>query len=83
MKDFEPYQSPVSDSLGIDKIIFGLAEDLQSLRSGKISVQDGLARAAIAKQVFNGLRLYFQAMQTMTIQRPDVTGALPTPGDAA
>jgi len=53
--------SPVSDILGMKAIIDGLASDLQDMRNKKISAQDGLARAAIAKQIFNGVRLFIQA----------------------
>lgn len=53
--------SPVSDILGMKAIIDGLACDLQDMRDKKISAQDGLARAAIAKQIFNGVRLFIQA----------------------
>jgi len=50
--------SPVSDSLGLSNIIKGLADDLAGLRAGTVSPQDALARAALAKQIFNGVRLY-------------------------
>ena len=53
--------SPVSDVLGMKAIIDGLASDLQEMRDHKISPQDGMARAAIAKQIFNGVRLFLQA----------------------
>lgn len=57
--------SPVADSLGLRAIIDGLASDLQDLRNQKISPADGLARAALAKQVFNGVRLYLTAVRTL------------------
>ena len=57
--------SPVSDSLGLKETILGLAQDLQDMRAGEISPQDGMARAAVAKQMFNGVRLYLQALKTM------------------
>ena len=57
--------TPVSDSLGLRDVILGLASDLQDLRSGTISPNDALARAAIAKQMFNGVRLYLQAMRSL------------------
>lgn len=52
---------PVADGLGLKSVIDGLAFDLQQLRDGKISPADGLARAALAKQIFNGVRLYLVA----------------------
>lgn len=53
--------NPVADELGLRSVIDGLAHDLQELRSGQISPADGLARAALAKQIFNGVRLYLVA----------------------
>ena len=53
---------PVADALGLKSVIDGLAHDLQELRDRKISAQEGLARAAVAKQLFNGVRLYLQAV---------------------
>ena len=49
---------PVADELGLKSIIDGLASDLQDLRNGRITPPDALARAALAKQIFNGCRLY-------------------------
>jgi hypothetical protein len=57
--------SPISDILGLRAIIDGLASDLQDLRQKKISPADGLARAALAKQVFNGVRLYIVAARSL------------------
>jgi len=57
--------TPVSDRLDLASVIRGLSEDLQGMRARKISPAEGLARAAIAKQIFNGVRLYLQAMNTM------------------
>lgn len=62
-RDYET--SPVSDSLDLQSVIRGLSQDLADMRAKKISPQDGLARAAVAKQLFNGVRLYLQAMQTL------------------
>lgn len=57
--------SPVADSLGLRDVILSLASDLKDLRAGKISTQDAQARAAVAKQMFNGVRLYLQAMRSL------------------
>lgn len=63
--------SPISDILGLRAIIDGLATDLQDLRDKKISPADGLARAALAKQVFNGVRLYITAARSLQgVQSP-------------
>lgn len=58
-RDYE--ESPMADSLGLRHVILGLVGDMDALREGKISPSDALARAAIAKQIFNGVRLYVQA----------------------
>lgn len=50
--------TPISDSLGLKEIIRDLSADLADLRAGTITVHDAMARAAIAKQIFNGVRLY-------------------------
>lgn len=57
--------APVSESLGLREVILGLASDLDALRQGTISANDGLARAALAKQIFNGVRLYLQAVRSL------------------
>ena len=57
--------APIADGLGLKEVILGLAADLHDLRAGKISPADGLARAAVAKQMFNGVRLYLQAVRQM------------------
>ncbi|GIT90164.1 hypothetical protein JANAI62_03530 [Jannaschia pagri] len=66
--------SPVSDSLGLQNVIVGLADDLQQMRTGQISPQDGMARAAVAKQLFNGVRMYLQAIKTMESMAKPVGG---------
>ena len=65
--------SPVSDRLGLQDIILGLADDLSAMRAGQISPQDGIARATVAKQLFNGVRLYLQAIKTLEAVAQDAT----------
>lgn len=65
-RDYE--SAPVAEALGLHEVIKGLADDLRDMRDKKISPQDGIARAAIAKQLFNGVRLYLQAMQMLERQ---------------
>ena len=67
-RDYET--SPVADSLGLREVILGLAADLQALRDKDITPNEGLARAAVAKQVFNGVRLYLQASRYLDGQLP-------------
>lgn len=65
--------SPVSDQLGIPVIIQGLCNDLDQLRSGEICVNDAIARSLIAKQIFNGIRLYMNGMKLMSDNAKSVT----------
>jgi hypothetical protein len=77
VRDYEA--APVAESLGLIKIIHGLAGDLDALRGGKITVQDAIARSLLAKQIFNGVRIYLngtkllseQARNCPTIATPD------------
>jgi len=57
--------TPVSDALGLKDVVLGLSKDLQDMRAGKISPAEGTARAAVAKQIFNGVRLYIQAAKML------------------
>ena len=41
----------------------GGAFDLQDMRAGRLSAPEALARAALAKQLFNGVRLFLVAHQ--------------------
>ena len=68
--------APVADSLDLAGVIRGLAADLEAMRANTISPAEGLARAAVAKQLFNGVRLYLQAMHMLERQ------ARPTDGPA-
>ena len=63
-RDYE--SSPASDRLGLDKVIDGLVGDLESLRAGKITVNDAIARSLLAKQIFNGVRLYLTGTKLLT-----------------
>lgn len=69
--------APVAEFLGLASIIDGLASDLQDLRSGHITPADGLARAAVAKQLFNGVRLYLSAVSTVGRGAPHEDTAVP------
>lgn len=58
--------APASDRLSLDKIIAGLASDLDELRAGRISTNDAIARSMLAKQLFNGVRLYLSASKLLS-----------------
>jgi hypothetical protein len=62
-RDYE--SQPVTDGLGLDKVIEGLCSDLQQLRNGEISTQQAMARSALAKQIFNGVRIYLNGTKTL------------------
>lgn len=65
-RDYE--SAPVSESLGLVQVINGLVGDLQELRAGKISTQDAIARSLLAKQIFNGVRLYLNGTKLLAEQ---------------
>ncbi len=58
-RDYE--SAPAAETLGLRHVVLALVSDLEQVRAGTISPQDALARAALAKQIFNGVRLYLQA----------------------
>ena len=66
--------APVTDDLSLNKIIIGLTSDLDELRAGKISVNDAIARSMLAKQIFNGVRIYLNATKMLSA----TAQALPT-----
>ena len=63
-RDYET--SPVADRLDLDNVIRGLCSDLELLRKGKITVNDAVARSLLAKQIFNGVRIYLTATKLLT-----------------
>jgi hypothetical protein len=71
--------APANETLGLDRIIKGLASDLDELRAGKISTQDAIARSMLAKQIFNGVRLYLTGTKILS-QRAVVAGTLASGG---
>lgn len=65
-RDYE--SAPASETLGLVDIIQGLAGDLVALREGKISVNDAIARSMLAKQIFNGVRIYLNGTKLLSEQ---------------
>ncbi len=63
-RDYE--SAPVSDRLNLEDVITGLVGDLRALRAGEISVGDAQARALLAKQIFNGVRIYLNGMTLLS-----------------
>lgn len=72
-RDYE--SAPASETLGLTSIIHGLAGDLDQLRAGKISVQDAIARSMLAKQIFNGVRIYLNGTKMLADQAKPVSAA--------
>lgn len=65
--------APVSERLDLDRVIKGLCSDLDQLRAGNISVSDAIARSLLAKQIFNGVRIYLSASKLLSENLPDVS----------
>lgn len=57
--------SPVGDAFRLDAVICGLADDLDALRAGRITIDDARVRAALGKQIFNGVRLVINARRAL------------------
>lgn len=73
MAERDYVSTPVSDDLSLRDTIVGLSADLADLRSGKISPADAHARAAVAKQIWNGARIYLQAIKTIEAKTKTVS----------
>ncbi|HMR51237.1 MAG TPA: hypothetical protein PKA33_01460 [Amaricoccus sp.] len=84
MPERDYLSTPVADTLGLRDVIVGLAQDLEDMRAGKISPNEGIARAAVAKQIFNGVRLYIGAIKTLegAARAPESTKVI-SGGDSA
>lgn len=64
MRDYET--APVSEKLDLEAVIAGLSGDLKQLRAGEISIGDAQARAMLAKQIFNGVRIYLNGISLLS-----------------
>lgn len=74
-RDYET--APASEALGLVNIIQGLAGDLDALRAGKITVQDAIARSLLAKQIFNGVRIYLNGTKLLSEQAKQIAQSTP------
>ena len=54
-----------ADQYSLDSIVKGIADDLIALRAGRISIKDAQARALLAKQYMNGVRLVINARKSL------------------
>lgn len=74
-RDYE--SAPVAKELGLDTVIRSLVDDLNELRAGKITVNDAIARSMLAKQIFNGVRIYMNGTKMLADSAKDVSPTLP------
>ena len=58
----------IGETFDVPAIIRGLNGDLIALRNGTITVKEAQTRAELAKQIFNGLRLYVQTQKYLSEQ---------------
>ena len=58
--------APLAEKLNLQSVISGLCSDLEQLRRGEIGINDALARSALAKQIFNGVRLYLNGTKLLS-----------------
>ena len=65
MAERDYVSTPISDRLELHKVIKGLAQDLEDLRENQISIADAHARAGVAKQIWNGARIYLQGSKML------------------
>ena len=71
-----------ADQYSLDTIVKGIADDLIALRTGRISIKDAQARALLAKQYMNGVRLVMNARHSLEAAAQPAR-ALPTGGHNA
>lgn len=57
----------------LDAIVKGLADDLIALRAGTISIKDAQARALLAKQYMNGVRLVINARNSLEMAAKSIS----------
>jgi hypothetical protein len=55
----------IASPYSLDAIVKGIADDLIALREGRISIKDAQARALLAKQYMNGVRLVINARRSL------------------
>jgi hypothetical protein len=58
---------PEADRLGLESVILGLADDLRALRAREITPNEAIARATVAKQIWNGVRIYLHAQSFLSL----------------
>lgn len=71
-----PEPIDVASPYSLDAVVKGLADDLVALRNGKISIKDAQARALLAKQYMNGVRIVINARQSLEANSRPVGGRI-------
>lgn len=67
----------LSERFSLDGLIMGIINDLDDLRNGRISVKDAQARAELAKQAMNGVRLVINAQKFLEVRAIPANPAQP------
>lgn len=70
-------RGPLTEQLNLATLVRGLIEDLNDLRSGRISVREAHARAELARQILRGVHYVVTAQKFIESQ------ALPAAHDGA
>ncbi len=65
----------IADKYSLETIVRGIAEDLLALRAGSISIKDAQARALLAKQYMNGVRLVMSARNSLELSAKPMLSA--------
>ena len=63
----------IGEAFDVPAIIRGLHGDLVALRNGTITVKEAQTRADLAKQIFNGLRLFVQTQRFLSEKAKKIT----------
>lgn len=66
----------MTSKYSLETIVQGIADDLVALRAGTISVKDAQARAMLAKQYMNGVRLVMNARKSLELGAKPVAGTI-------
>lgn len=74
-----PDGTDIADRYSLDAIVKGIADDLVALREGRISIKDAQARALLAKQYMNGVRLVINARRSLEDGARALPSAQPRP----
>ena len=75
--------APVTEQLGLGGVIAGLVGDLEDLRAGRITVSDAVARSLLAKQIFNGVRIYLNGSRLLSDAATPIAGRQAERSEAA